>query len=213
VWAQLGLAEIALRRGKIEEALDHLELAEESPEGIRLSEEIWLNGLMALVMLRLDHPLKARDLALKGLEPALKSSPNGFYALEGFSAITEVLLTLWRDKPSPETEKQARRGLKASKKFSAVFPIGKARALTWEAVYQASKGQMDKANRLWEQAVTAADTYNVRFDRAFALLQRGQMQADPAERRQMLESASALFAELGDRPYQSQALAAIDRAG
>jgi eukaryotic-like serine/threonine-protein kinase len=211
VWGQLGLAEIALRRGKAEQALEHLQVAEDSPEGIRLSEEIWLNGLMALLMLRLDQPVKARDFALKGLEPALKSSPNGFYALEGYSAITEVLLALWREKPSPGAEKQAQRGLKASKRFGAVFPIGKARALTWEGVYYGAKGLMEKANRLWTQAAVEADTYNVRFDKAFALLQAGQMQSDTVERRMMLERASGLFVELGDVYFQSQALAGINK--
>jgi serine/threonine protein kinase/tetratricopeptide (TPR) repeat protein len=201
VWGPLGLAEIALRRGQFHEAYQHIEEAQKSPEGIRLVEKIWLHGMLALALLSMDEAEDAKEHALESLKLSLGSSPNGYYALEGYSGAAEVLLELWKQNPTGENWRNAQRGLRSMKKFGSVFPIGEARALTWAGWAKALKGDHVGAKALWEKALLSAETYHVPYERGLISYHGAvSLPVGDADRGRMLAEAKGAFQVMGT-PY------------
>jgi tetratricopeptide (TPR) repeat protein len=120
-WALIGQAEDALASGDARAARDGLVAALELGQAIRRVEEIWARGLLARAHLQLGEPIAARAEAENALELAAGTIPTAFYTLEGYAGIAQTLLD--ERLLGAETQRAARRAVRAVRRFAGVFPI------------------------------------------------------------------------------------------
>ena len=198
-WSLLGQAEIAILRNQLQTALDLLEKAKPLADEIGVGEKIWHQGLLAQAYWRHGNPHLAEQAAHVSLAMTAKATPVNFYAREGYAGPVEVYLRMLESKlENGALRKAAWKSARSLDKFAKVFPLGQSRALTWHGVYAWLTGDVDKAHKLWQLSLAAAERLGIPYDRALAQFEIGRhlKMEDPA-RLQYLQNALALFDQLG----------------
>jgi tetratricopeptide (TPR) repeat protein len=217
-WALRGKVYGLLPQGKFTEALEYLEtinalLAQDThivDEALRID----LNGLLALVHLRLNQPQPALAAAEEALRLAQKTLPTSYLSLPGYAAIAETYLTLWENTinnskfkiPWPSFQSQGRQNsklnpksaLKALRGYARVFPIGQPRALLWQGVYQWAMGRQSSAYKLWAKSLALAEALDMPYAQGLIHYEIGR-RLPPGEsaRDQHLRQAQEIFERLG----------------
>jgi eukaryotic-like serine/threonine-protein kinase len=134
-WALIGRAEDSLAIGAAKTAVDLLVAARALGPAVRRVEQIWAGGLLARAHLAEGQPDAARIEAERALALAAGAIPTAFYALEGYVGIADTFIRLLVD-PSvatPGTIQDARRAVRALRRFARVFPIASGHAATHRA--------------------------------------------------------------------------------
>lgn len=204
-------ANAKLRLGKTAEALALCRAAAPLADASTASHDvIRCHGVLALCALRADDAPLAREAAVRALTVIQATRPVAYWTHDGIAAAAEAALTLWeRSASAPPEERsslarladQACRGAAA---YAAVFPIGEPFALLWGGLRAQLEGHPEKAHRVWERCLVAADRLGMPYEQGRAHLEIGRhLAAGDASRRDHLSRAAAIFAELG---------AATDRA-
>ena len=150
-WALRYLAQCSLRREQPADAVRHLTTAlDRLGETAALNERIPVTGLLALAILRTGEPWAARAKAREGLSLIAQiKRPIGHAALEGYSALAEVVFDAWRTDPAASNwPREARRCLEVLLKYRRAFPIGAARYWFW-------RGQYHELTSSWRAAQTS----------------------------------------------------------
>ena len=218
-WALRGKVYGLLPQGKFTEALEYLEiintlLAQDThivDEALRID----LNGLLALVHLRLNQPQQALAATEKALSVAQNTMPTSYLSLPGYAAIAETYLTLWEEDNSKPRQKSANKtqnpqpttqnsklhpksALKALRGYARVFPIGQPRALLWQGVYQWVSGRQNSAYKLWAKSLALAEELDMSYSQGLIHYEVGRrLPSDESARAQHLRQAQEIFERLG----------------
>ena len=172
VWALRFLAVCDLHQGRPAEAAWRLDQAlQRLGETAALNERIPIIGPLALARRRLGEETAADETAREGL--VLVGSvfrPAGHATLEGYSALTEVLLDRWRAVPhSPASRRVAAGCLRVLQRYRATFPIGEPRYQVWLGRYWQIAGRNRLARASFLRAASAARRLGMPWDEAQSL--------------------------------------------
>ena len=172
-------------------------------------------SLLALVKFRLDDPDAARAAAEQAAALMRQTSPLSYLSLPGYAALAEVWLAQWesgRDAAPRSLKTAARRACQALRGYARVFPVGRARALLWQGLFDWLSGRPYLARQQWQQAIAAAIALGMPYDEALARYQLGRhLPIDDPARREQLTRASQIFAQLGAGYDLSLARSALTR--
>jgi class 3 adenylate cyclase len=168
-WALRFLAVCDIRQGKPGDAVWRLEQAlQRLGETAALNERIPIVGSLALARNHLGDVAAARETVWEG--QALINSvarPAGHATLEGYSALCEVALDAWRAAPgSSDSQRAARRCLRALRRYRAVFPIGEPRYRLWQGRYRQMAGRYRAARSSFQRGASAAKGCGMAWDEA-----------------------------------------------
>jgi class 3 adenylate cyclase/tetratricopeptide (TPR) repeat protein/energy-coupling factor transporter ATP-binding protein EcfA2 len=171
-WALRFLAVCDLRQGRPAEAAWRLDQAlQRLGETAALNERIPIIGSLALAHHRLGEETTADETAREGL--ALVRSvvrPAGHATLEGYSALTEVVLDSWRAAPrSTEWQRETAVCMRALQRYRATFPIGEPCYWVWLGRYRHIAGRNWLARASFRRAASAARRLSMPWDEARSL--------------------------------------------
>lgn len=204
-WGLIGQVENMLPQGQNERAMTLLSEAEallaENFDRAR-AEEIWAYALLALVALRCDQRPLARHSIATAAQLMGQVPPTAIYALAGYAGVAEVYLTLWEMRSyqsyaeQQELVQAARRACLALNSFGRAFPVVCPRARLWQGLYAWLGGQPQRAHKLWQQSLAAANMLAMPYEQGRAHYEIGR-HATGATRRTHLTQAVAIFDRLG----------------
>jgi class 3 adenylate cyclase len=166
-WSLRYLAQCALRRNDPEtatrlltSALDYL------GETAALNERIPAIALLALSMLKSGSTWGARAKAGDGIRLISQiKRPIGHGALEGYSALADVVFDAWQNEPAASNWKQdARICLRVLRKYRAAFPIGAARFHFWKGRYLELCGRRIGARTHFHRGCRSAAEFDMVWD-------------------------------------------------
>jgi class 3 adenylate cyclase/tetratricopeptide (TPR) repeat protein len=174
-WGLLGMARVAMARGRYEQAL--AALREAMPAVTDRLGGIEAQGLSALAQLALGQADQAWHAAGAGLRLLREAQPVSFTTLTGTAAVAECLLALWLqaragsavDRPDVIL-REARRALGVLRRFARIFPIGRPRWLLQHGRYLLATGAAARALQCWQQSAAAASALAMPGDEAQAWL-------------------------------------------
>ena len=192
-------AQIALHEGRLADAADHLDIPKDLAAIQGRNELIWMRGLQALLAFRQGDTDQALAHALTG-HALTKGLPLGYYALEGYSAIAEVLLGAWEKGAGSDANPRrlVSRSVKAIRRFGRTFPIGIPRARLWRGEYLWLRGRQKAARRVWERGLVDAVDRDLVYDEAalrFHVARR--LERDDPQRTEHLTRAATLLSAMG----------------
>ena len=203
-----GLAENALRLGKIDEAEAFLTEAETLLDGNHgLVEEIRFFGILAQVHSQQGVWEKAQQAARQAGKRIAKVQPTAFYSLEGYAGPVEVYLTLWEAAPEDTSlVNSARQAWQSLRQFGRFFLVGRPRIWLYQGLIYWLKGQPQRAHQFWEKALSLARQLGMPYEEARAHYEIGRhLPADNPARLEHLTSAGELFAMIGQElPKQDE---------
>ncbi|HNP29028.1 MAG TPA: AAA family ATPase [Nitrospirales bacterium] len=168
-WSLRLLALGDLQRNQPAHAARQLEDALEClGETTALNERIPTIGALALTKLRMGDVKSARLIAQEGLALAAKvGRPLGHASLEGYSALTEVVIEACRnDASSAGWQREAGRCLSCLRRYRTVFPIGEPRYRFWQGHYRLLNGNQWAARRSFRRGEVAAHLLGMPWDEA-----------------------------------------------
>jgi hypothetical protein len=168
-WSLRYLAQCELRREQPAEAARHLSTAlDRLGQTAALNERIPVIGLLALAILRGGEVWAARAKAREGLALlAQVKRPIGHAALEGYSALAEVVFDAWRTDPAAsDWGLEERRCLDVLRRYRDAFPIGEARFWLWHGHYHELAGRSRAARTSFRRGEAAAERSRMPWDRA-----------------------------------------------
>jgi tetratricopeptide (TPR) repeat protein len=196
-----GLAVTALRLGHAgsdQEALAQVQAALDMlSESSEPTFRIMAFGVAAVAWLRRGYWQLAQEAAEKGLGLMIEYPQAGHFALEGFTGVAEVFLTLWEMNPDSTSEfyaKAAQQSCKSMHKFAQIVAIARPRAWIYQGWYYWLNNKADKAVKAEESAIADAQQLKMPYDEAMARYHMGRfMNKSDAKRREHLTQAEAIF--------------------
>ena len=96
------------------------------------------------------------------------------YQFDMFATIAEVRVKIYEAAPSAERRISAKTAIETLGRYGQVFPITKARALLWQALYLYLEGQQEKAKKLWQESLALATKLELPYDIALANYELGR---------------------------------------
>ncbi|WP_334076856.1 AAA family ATPase [Paenibacillus sanfengchensis] len=199
-WGLMALSEGLLYSGRIPEAVGKLEEAVSLiPVNIGMTEELRVNGLMALARLKEGKPEEALSYAEESLALMRQSSPAAYYSFDSYAAVAETLLMLWEKKlgggialprQAGELQSLAEEALTGLQTFARVFPIAKPRSEWLTGIYRRLKGSPQAAFRCWERGIKEAQKLKMPYEEA--LVQLAMARALAPDSQQGAECAAAV---------------------
>jgi len=222
-WGLVGLASNYIRLGNEAEAIPMLE------EAIRILEEtpnfassVEVTGQLALAYLLTGREEEALSFAGKVIELMGKTSPTVYSMDIGFTAAAEVHFRLWEkalrdpgrkadiDKLKLLTEKSN----KLLRAYQNVFPIGQAHTPYYEGWYALLSGNPQKAVRLWNKGLEAAEKFKMPYEEGLARVRLGSNMIEDAEkRREHFQRAIEIFERMGALHEMRIAQEELQKAG
>lgn len=174
LWGLTGQVNTLLQMGRIHEASQLIETVdpERLPPANRL-ERIFVYGYLALCALKLGQPAQALEGAER-VRVLLNRMDAMVSTLNALGATAEVYATLLDQLPSLEQEEARRlqKGLAdvivGLRRFSRLFPVGRALLFVWEGVQLMQRGKSVRARRRLLRAVKAAQQREMPFEQGLA---------------------------------------------
>jgi hypothetical protein len=194
----------ALRRGRIDECLAAIRVAELLPR--ERGAELSLSGFLALARWRQGDVQGAREAVNRAAELMASHSYTAPYAFEGYRDVAEVYLGMWEAAPatSPEAAElgwKARAASAALKRFARGCRISLPAALLQEGRCAWLSRQPRRAFRCWRRALDLAIELRLPFEEGLAHMELGRRQLDnKAGVTAHVDAARELFARIGAAP-------------
>ncbi len=191
------LAEIALRRGRHDEALSLLDECQPHLEALEdLPHLIGAYGMRAQVDLARGEIELAGQQVAKALK--LMFLPLCTWALNGYSAVAEVALTQLEQEPSLRHRQHVFRAMWHMRLFALLQEVGKPRLAVFECWQAGLRGNHRRAARIAQRGIQLSQQLQTPYDEGLLHYHAGRFlpESDPA-RREHLSQALAIFERLG----------------
>lgn len=196
----VGLAYATWHRGDTPEAAEALQRARLFIDAqTDVTDELRIRALGLSAVASLDRGDSAAALAASGeLMRLTGTRPTNFGTFIGHVGPAEVYVALWESgHPLRELPEQAAGAVERTRRFAAVFPIGRPRAATLEGRRLWQAGNHGAAIRSWQRAIALASTLAMHYERGLALLELGRHQEPgSADRATNLAAAADIFERL-----------------
>ncbi|HYO73117.1 MAG TPA: AAA family ATPase, partial [Archangium sp.] len=202
LWGALSRAGALVRLGRSEESLQALDVElVEAHTGV--SEQVVMQGVLALALLRQGQEARALEVAGRGLLLLRGMRPVAYWLHTGVSQVAEVYLTVWEQRGGGTPRGQealvraAREACKSMRAFARAFEFGQPFVLLWNGLEAWLSGRPAAAHRAWERCVQRAVELEMPYEEGRGHLELGRHLplGSPARCAHLLR-ARALFAEL-----------------
>ncbi|HEX6387021.1 MAG TPA: adenylate/guanylate cyclase domain-containing protein [Anaerolineae bacterium] len=169
-------------------------------------------SFLALAQLACGQWQQAQAAAAEALAAIVQAQPTSFGMFEAYASTAATWLALWeRQTDDLYLKKQASLANKALKSFARRFPIGRPRSLLYQGRSIWLAGQVDKAHKLWQEALAASEQLQMPYELGLSHYEIGRhLTGDDPARQQHLTQAVAIFSRLGATRQQVQAKAVLD---
>jgi tetratricopeptide (TPR) repeat protein len=211
-WAKRGKAQTELRLRQANQLDEVVALFDEALELFdRSTQSEHTLDLSAYGGWIVAHLRQGRHvIALEGVEKAIDIisalRPTTFFLFEGYVSPAEVSLALWeqavrQSRPKVEQrrlEELAKKAITALLSFARTFPIGEARALLSQGIFEQLSGNVARANAAWDKSLTLAKQLSMPYEEGLVYYHAGRHLAmnDPV-RQKHLAQAIDIFTGLG----------------
>ena len=203
LWATTAIADVTLRQGRINDAIDAaqdaLEIADKA-NSLDQNSRFQAHGILASAWLRTEGVQRARrhlDLAIAAAD---KGGRMSYTAQFGFAGVAEILLALSASgKPeSHEAARHLRHWLRQWRFIALMRPIFRPWYLLLRARWHAQAGRRRLAARRLRRAAWQADRMQLPYESAVtrAELARLMNLGNPA-RETLVDEASLIFSTIG----------------
>lgn len=211
MWAANAQATVALREGRLDEALVFLDRAHGLPgEQAEPQQEMvtWAN--LALISLRRGELAQAREAAARAVVLMEQMKASAYTHFEAFASLAEVYLSLWEGLGiagadgrvvngdwGEEGDKAAARKLCESLRRGTTRS-GRPAAWLYRGWYNTMDGYPRRAYKHWRKGQAAAEAVGMPYELGRILLEMGRHAAlDDPSREQHLRQAQEIFARMG----------------
>jgi hypothetical protein len=171
IWALRCKSLCALHADRPREAIEILRLITSAMLGTAdMAAYVSSKGTLALALARnglKDESLQAVDETLRMLRGMRR--PTAHSTLVGIAGVCEVLLRGGETPLSREYDQWAEwqaQALHELKRYSEVFPVGRAQYGLWTGVAYWQEGRKSQATQIWRQALSVAQRLSLRRDEA-----------------------------------------------
>jgi tetratricopeptide (TPR) repeat protein len=193
-----------VRLGRSEQAVRELEAELPWFEAhATASETVFVQGALALALLRRGEEPRALEVAGRGLALLREMRPVAYWIFTGVSFVSEVYLTLWEQRGGEALPadaplvRAAHDACKAMRAFGRAFVFGRPFALLCGSLEAQLSGRVRRAHRARLRCVECARELKMPYEEGRALLELGRhARLDDPARREHLLRARALFTEL-----------------
>ncbi len=201
-WGLTGQVEGLLPLGRLDEAIDLLELALSLPLEVDDSTtDISAYGLLSVARLRLRQLEAAEAAAEKAQHIIAQSLPTAYSALEGYAAAAEAWLGLWETTGQTRFKAPAQQTCKALRGFARVFPVARPRAGIWQGVYYRLNGNSRQAQATWRKSLAIARQFDMVYETGLLHTEMGRhLPANDPARAAHLNQAAQIFTRLNVAP-------------
>ncbi len=206
-WSHLWLGIGALRRGRLDEALDRLRTADELRDRDAvdvISVDVHAISALALWRSRRDPEARHEEEAAWELVRSLGRRPAAHVVLDGYAALAELALARWDEARSPvERLRAGRRARDAGRNLRAyakAFAIGVPARWLYEAERSSRRRRPAQALASWRKALAAAEKLDMRHELALAHAALGDHLPAGPDRDAHKGQAARFLAELGMPP-------------
>ncbi len=211
IWGSAWLGAIALVRGELPAASEHIErsisLLDRNTVGLM---EVSCVGMLGLVRLHAGETAAAErhiDRAY-GLIAAAKGRPTGHISLDGYAAVADAYLGWSLTASSKESRERARKRAEQACRwlegFAKVFAVAGPAARLMRGRAQAAAGDERAARRTFADGIERARTLGMVCEEGRLLLATANLEAGDARRRAAREAADKLEA-IGASLYAKRA--------
>jgi class 3 adenylate cyclase/tetratricopeptide (TPR) repeat protein len=206
-WAMRSKVYCLLPAGDFETADRHLavlsDLLRQDSHIIDQALRIDLKGLEGTVKLWLGDRDGALTAGRQALGLMAQTSPVSYLSLPGYAGAAAVFLRLWEtivleeqarsvcelhdadfSRQPTDIVRLARQACGYLRGYARVFPIGQARALLWQGVFEWQSGRQRLAREHWQHGLKFARRMAMPFDEGLLLFEAGRHLADDAPLRQ-----------------------------
>jgi len=206
-WSALGCADVALRRGRLDEAKARYDREIALPR-MMATEQVWAYGMRALARLRSGDRTGASEDALAVLALLDRSPPVAYWTQHGVHAASHVLLALSPKRPTGV----ACRSVFYATVLGAVAPLGRPAAALLQGELYRRFGLRRAARRSLERGRRLAIEACMPYEAALAELGLAAC-ASPAERILLLENALSHLRDIGAEADAQDAREALNQSG
>ncbi len=195
-----GMTYSELHLGKIDEALASARefqnlLDEGQIQVLQLKMELW--GLVALTLLRKGESAEAVKAAEQALELTTNRRATFYAAFMGYTAPTEVFLTLWETDHNTQYAERAHVAIENLAKYARVFPIGQPRLELFRGRSAWLEGKQGVAQRAWKTSLAHAKQLEMVYDQGLANYEIARhLPITNAARNEPLARANQIFAQV-----------------
>ena len=206
-WGLVGQAEVLVRRGENERAVAMLNTALDLlTRNTDRTEEIRAHGILACAYLQQGYYCEAQQQAEIIQKMTVGSLPSVFTTLEGYAAVAETYLTVWKNRAQiPDMDVlpknlplAARQACQKLHRFAAVFRMGHPAAWLWQGVYEWQASRPHKALRAWQKGLQAAGELGMDYEVGRIHLEIARhLPADAPDCQQHLAEARKVFERIG----------------
>ena len=204
-WALLGWGDALVRLGRADESLPKYEEVIKTLDQRHMAADvIWAHGMYALAQLRSGNQQLAFEAARRALDSLLVTQPVGYWVQHGTAATCEVFLSLlesgWVPPAGglPLLASSAAKALACMQQYARRFPLGRAHAFIWSGLQAWLDGRRSRAETDWRRALRSADAQGLPYEGGRAHYELGRhLGSDHPERREHLQTAQRVFAQLG----------------
>lgn len=191
-WTMLGLAELAMRFGRLEESLMYIQNGEDTAPDE--TSRIIFSALYCQYFVRQGNLGAARPYANFICEKMRGASPTIYTLLNSYHAIGEFYLTQFEQHRTPENRAAAKEVLSYLRRYASVFDIGQPMLSTYSAWYAALNNHTAQLTRMALKAVEAAQRLKMPYEEALAHYHIGRFLS---QRSDHFKQAVELFSRLG----------------
>jgi eukaryotic-like serine/threonine-protein kinase len=216
-WALAGQADLLLRLGRGEEALAlYDEAIAKLDINAMQAESISVFGMSALARLRTGDERGASDAADRALSYIARTTPVAPWTQQGVAATAEVFLTLLEGRHDASERShlmnRSEVACRRLREFAGRFPLGRPHAHLWSGLLAWHQHRRQRALRLWQRAIDAADELRTPYERGRAHLEIGRhLGTESSGRRYHLDQAVDAFEKLGATADLVHARSKLDR--
>ncbi len=160
LWGQGLGAEVLLRQGRPDEALEALDVAEAAAGRTGPSEILWIHGLQASALTQVGRHAESEAVAAGCHRLFRRASPESWFTIAGTVAVAETDLALGWSRSSES--------LRALRRLARKAPVAEPVLLVLSGARARARGDHRSARRLLERAVDQAAARELPHERARA---------------------------------------------
>lgn len=202
IWSYADQAEGLIACGETAEANALLAAARAKlTANVGHAERIWVLGLSAMTHIRCGDLSLAEEECVQASALIAAKPPTAFYVMEGLAATASVWLELWACTPHGERtwrerRRQARRAVRALRKFASVFTIAQPRAWCVQGSYDWLSGHSGVARSAWQKGLSVAQRLGMPYEEALVRAEVA-IHTDDSEAAEHRRQAEEILTRLG----------------
>jgi class 3 adenylate cyclase/tetratricopeptide (TPR) repeat protein len=219
VWALNAQAGVALREGRLDEALVFLGQARSLPgERPEPQQEMITWSHMGIAYLRQGDLRRAREAAAKAVLLMEQIKASAYTHFEAFAAVAEVYMSLWEAQPEgagADTKELAAAARKLCDSLRrGTTKTGRPAAWLYQGWYNCLDGHPKRAYKHWGKGLAVAEEVGMPYELGRIHLKMGRHAPpdDPARMEHLLQ-AREIFARMGASYQLARAEAALESPG